>query len=146
MTREYPTYPILTVSGIIKNQKNQILLILRRSPPYAGTWSLPGGAVQVGETLEEALKREIREECGIDVKIHSHFDIISRIFPDEKGKIQYHYVIINYLCLPMEGKVIAGSDAANVRWVSLNELDQIELAKGIKEVIQKFIKIMEDKK
>jgi len=142
MKREYPEYPIPAVSGVVFDSRGRILFVKRKNPPLAGTWSLPGGAVRLGEELREALKREIGEECGIRVEVVSFLSASSRIVPEGKERIHYHFVLLNYLCTFAEGEAIAGSDAMEVRWVPPDEIDSLGVSEEILAVIQKASEVM----
>ena len=134
------TIPICAVGALIFSE-NQILLIKRGKPPSMGQWSLPGGAVQLGETLQEAVIREVREEVRLNVRPVSVGTVVDRIFKDEKGKISYHYVIIDYVCESTNGEPVAGSDAAAVGYFGLHELDSLDMTQGTADVIREVHKL-----
>jgi len=140
MIREYPSYPILAVSAIIFNLNHELLLIQRSQPPAKKQWALPGGAVQLGETPEYAVIREVQEECAIHVLPKVLNRISSHVFRDSKGKIQYHYVVINYICRLMKGEVQAGSDALDYQWVLPSAIHKLNLADGVYETVQEGLK------
>lgn len=135
--REYPLRPIPAVAGLVFSDSETVLLIQRGNPPAKGKWSLPGGVVDLGEKPEEALKREINEECGIQIIIESILTVVSRIIRDHLGKIQYHYIITDYLCQYNGGDLSPGSDAENACWIHKRRLDSLDLSEGLFEVIQK---------
>jgi 8-oxo-dGTP diphosphatase len=130
--------PIPAASAVVINAANEVLLVQRGSAPYEGFWSLPGGAVEWGETLEEAATREVHEECGIDIQIKQLNTAMSRIVRDDAG-IQYHYVIVNFIASCAQETIHAGSDAKDARWVPVNQLSQYRLTEGIKETIHKAL-------
>ena len=138
MTREYPASPIIGVGGIIV-QDGRVLLVKRGRPPLAGEWSIPGGALETGETLLEALRREMREETGLEVQPHELLAVFDRIIRDEQGRAQYHYVLIDYLCTVQSGQACAASDAEDCRWVSPSELSGYNLRPDTLEVIHKAL-------
>ena len=138
--REYPGRPIPAVAACVFDDDKRVLLIQRGQDPAKGKWSFPGGAIRVGETLADALKREVKEECGIEVKMVELLEGVSRIVYDSSRLVQYHYVIFDYLCKPVGGQLNASSDAADARWFSIGELKSVELTEGLMEVIQKGIK------
>ncbi len=120
---------------IIENGK--ILLVERGGEPLKGYWSLPGGAVETGERLEAAMRREIREETGLEVEVLCLLEVFERIIPDEAGRPEYHYVLMDYLCLPAGGTLCAADDASNVAWFLPGELDGLRITEGTPAVIAK---------
>ena len=119
--RTYPERPIVAVGAVIVDG-DRVLLVKRANEPLKGEWSLPGGAVEIGETLERALVREAREETGLDVEVGPVVDVLDRIVRDAAGRVEYHYVIIDYLCRPRSSIAASGSDADDVRWAGVDEL------------------------
>lgn len=124
--RQYPARPIVGVGGVIivrrkpdatPREHNEaplfgVVLIRRRFEPLAGCWSLPGGGLEVGETLQEGLVRELREETGLSVDVGPVVDVIDRITRDEEGRVRYHYVLVDFVCWPSGGVLQAGSDVS----------------------------------
>jgi ADP-ribose pyrophosphatase YjhB (NUDIX family) len=134
--REYPDRPIVGVGAVIVDQA-RVLLVKRGSPPLLGEWSLPGGVVELGETLRGAAEREAREETGLLVKAGEVLEVLDRIVPDKDGAPQYHYVLIDFLCAARGGTLHAGSDAGDVCWVRESELGKFKLEQPAIEVIRK---------
>jgi ADP-ribose pyrophosphatase YjhB (NUDIX family) len=134
--REYPDRPIVGVGAVIVDQ-GRVLLVKRGSPPLLGEWSLPGGVVELGETLRGAAEREAREETGLTVKAGEVLEVLDRIVPDKDGAPQYHYVLIDFLCVVHGGKLHAGSDAGDACWAGKGELGKFKLEKPAIEVIRK---------
>ena len=118
-------------------EEGKILLVERGKEPLKGYWSIPGGIVETGERLEEAIRREVAEETGLDVEPYSMFEIFERIMPDREGKPEYHYVLIDYLCRRLSGEPIAASDASSVEWVAEENLRQYRLTEGTLGVIER---------
>jgi len=119
---------------------DRVLLVQRGQEPLKGEWSLPGGAVEVGETLEAALAREVREETSLDVIVGPVVEVLESIRRDAGGRAEYHYVIIDYACRVRSGTPTAaarGTDAADVRWVRVDELDRYHLTDAALAVIRK---------
>jgi ADP-ribose pyrophosphatase YjhB (NUDIX family) len=112
------------------------LLIQRSKPPAQGKWSIAGGAVRLGETLEAAVVRELREEAGLEVKPLAVAKVVDRINTDAEGKIAYHYVIIDYLCEAGPGQPHAGSDASGAGFFEIERLDEMDLTEGTADVIR----------
>jgi 8-oxo-dGTP diphosphatase len=134
--REYPDRPIVGVGAVIVDQ-GRVLLIKRGSPPLKGEWSLPGGAVELGETLRAAAEREAREETGLVVEAGEVLEVLDRIIPGKDGAPQYHYVLIDFLCSAKGGELRAGGDAADARWACENELAEYRLEQPALGVIRK---------
>ena len=138
MKREYPDRPIVGVGAVIVDQ-GRVLLVKRGSPPMVGQWTIPGGVVELGETLRAAAEREAREETGLTVRAGEVIEVIDRILPGENGRLQYHYVLIDFLCTVVEGELTAGSDAADVAWAREHELERFKLEIKAMEVILQAI-------
>jgi 8-oxo-dGTP diphosphatase len=115
----------------------EVLLVRRGQEPARGIWSLPGGLVELGETLTAALHREIAEETGLSLRILGISAVLERIFPDEAGKIAYHYALIDYLCEYLAGELRPGSDITAAQFVALADLDRFDLPKFTLDVIQR---------
>ena len=137
--REYPARPICAV-GVVVCKDNSVLLIQRGNPPRRGDWSLPGGAVELGETLREAARREVREECGIEVMVGELVDAVDLMQSDGTEKIQYHYVVIDFAAAFIGGPLSAASDVLDARWVAMRDLDAYELTAKTRQVIDQALK------
>ncbi len=133
-SRRYPPRPVLGVGALIY-QGDSILLVQRGNEPLKGLWALPGGAVETGEYLEDAIVREVREETGLQVKASSIATVFERIMRDETGGAEYHYVLVDYFCDVLGGNLEAGDDSAQAEWVPLSELDRFSLTEGTRQVI-----------
>ena len=134
--RRYPARPVVGVGALIFNQQGQVLLVERGNPPLCGYWSLPGGAVETGERLEEAMAREVLEETGLEVAVGSIATVFERIMPDAEGACEYHYVLIDFYCTVIGGVLQAGDDSRQACWRDLSAVDSIELTAGTREVLQ----------
>lgn len=142
MNRRYPDRPLLGVGAIIVDGA-QILLCRRGKPPYVGYWSIPGGLIELGEPVIDAVHREVREETGLEVKIVRLAEVYERIAPDETGRTEYHFVLLDYLCHVESGTLKAGDDAADVRWFAVTDLASLEMTPGSLAVIERVLKTHE---
>jgi 8-oxo-dGTP diphosphatase len=136
LLRRYPQHPLLGVGGIIMNDDN-VLLVRRANPPLQGQWSLPGGLVETGETTQEAVVREVLEETGLQIAPVKLVEVFERILRDEEGQVEYHFVLIDYLCRVTSGDAHAASDVTDVRWAKLDELASLAVAPETCAVIRK---------
>jgi ADP-ribose pyrophosphatase YjhB (NUDIX family) len=142
MTREYPERPIVGVGAVIVEKRDgeaRVLLVKRAAPPLLGEWSLPGGVVELGETLRAAAEREAQEETGLTVEAGEVLEVFDRIIPGEGGPPKYHYVLVDFLCTMRGGKLRAGGDAAEVAWATENELVKYKLEGPAMSVIRKAL-------
>ena len=136
MSRAFPARPVVGVGGVVLDG-DRCLLVRRGHPPLQGEWSLPGGAVELGEELEAATIREVREETGLDVAVECLVDVVDRIHHTDDGRIEYHFVVVDYLCVPVGTDAVAGSDAADVRWVAATDLESYGVSATARAVIAK---------
>jgi 8-oxo-dGTP diphosphatase len=138
--REYPDFPILGVGGVIfRNQS--VLLVRRAQAPAMGHWSLPGGAVELGETVLEALDREIYEEASIKIETKGFVRLLDKIFFDNKGRIRFHYVIADYWGWFVSGRLNANSDISEAKFVHLTEIPSMGIDKDVKETIEMAVRM-----
>lgn len=138
--REYPERPIVGVGAVVVRD-GAVLLVQRAGEPLKGQWTLPGGAVELGETLTEALQRELREETGLEVRVLDLIEVFERIHRDPDGTPRYHYVLIDYLCQPVDGTARAGSDVSAVAWAHPVEFSRYQLSEKATAVIQKGLEL-----
>jgi mutator protein MutT len=139
-TRQYPSRPIVGVGAVIL-VGGKVVLIRRRFEPLAGQWSLPGGAVEIGETLEASVAREIREEVGLEVEVGPVIEVFDRIMLDDDRRVRYHYVLVDYLCWPITGDLVAGSDVDSVALVDPADLAEYRLTNKATAVIQRALEL-----
>jgi ADP-ribose pyrophosphatase YjhB (NUDIX family) len=144
MRRVYPNQPLIGIGGIVFLEE-RVLLVKRKNPPGQGIWSIPGGLVKLGESLEGALKRELKEETTLKISVEKIVEVVERICPDSKGKIKYHYVIIDFLCSLLRGEAKAQSDALALRWQSVKELDKLSISKELEDIIKKAYRLWHKK-
>lgn len=135
MSREFPDQPVVGVAGIVW-RGDRVLLIRRGRPPKADEWSLPGGRQELGETVAEAVRREVREETGLEVEIFGVVGVFDLIDRDPDERIRFHYTLIDLLAEWRSGEAAAGDDAAAVAWVTLDELPQYKLWSETERVIR----------
>lgn len=138
--REYPTRPVIGVGGVVIS-RGRALLVRRGHPPLEGQWSIPGGALEPGETVAEGVRRELAEETGIAVRVLGLIDVFERIELDRRGKARYHFVVLDYLCEAIEGHPRAGSDVSAVAWARTSEFERYSLTPAATRVIQKAIRM-----
>ena len=146
-SREYPERPIVGVGAVIVDaEARRVVLVRRGAPPLQGRWSLPGGAVELGETLRAATEREALEETGLVVAAEELLDVFDRILPDDDGRLRYHYVLVDFLCRVRSGALRAGGDAAEAAWAGENELERFKLEQPAAGVIRKAFATARHKK
>lgn len=144
MKRRYPETPIAAVSGVVFDAAGRVLLVRRARPPARDKWSFPGGVVHAGEELQDALVREVEEETGLRVIVRSLLDVSSRILKDQDGRVEYHYILLDYLCLPRSGEVRAGSDVSEAAWVAVDELSEYDTTEDAERIIRKGLDVFRD--
>ncbi|HEY1754234.1 MAG TPA: NUDIX hydrolase [Bryobacteraceae bacterium] len=140
MRRRYPEHPLLGVGALIftrSGRRGPILLVERAGEPLKGYWSLPGGLVETGELLEDAVRREVLEETGLQVATVRRFDIFERIMRDQHGQAEYHYLLVDYVCKVVGGQLRAGDDVSRAAWVRRRELGRYQITEGTREVIER---------
>ena len=141
MNREFPSQPFVGVGAVIiepdGKDEARVALVKRAHPPIQGQWSIPGGVLEVGELVREAAIREAREETGLIVEPGELLGVFDRVLRSGDGRVQYHYVLIDFLCRPAGGEFLAASDAAEVRWFTREQLPALALAQDTLEVILK---------
>ena len=136
MSREYPPRPIAAVAATIIHE-GKVLLAVRGNSPNRGKWGIPGGVIELGETTEQAVAREVLEETNVVVKPKRLITVIDSIGKDASGKIRVHYILIEYLCDYVSGEVHAASDAPDARWVPLSELDALDMMTVTRELVSR---------
>jgi 8-oxo-dGTP diphosphatase len=138
MKRDYPDRPFVGAGAVIV-QDSRVVLVRRGSEPMKGKWTIPGGMVELGETVRACAMREAREETGLRVEAEEILDVVDSIIPGPNGRMQYHYVLVDFLCRPRGGSLQAGGDAAEVRWVEAQDLDSYELSEAANSIIRKAL-------
>jgi len=141
LKREYPMRPIVGVGAVIL-QDRKLLLVKRRAEPGRGRWSIPGGSVHLGERVRDATIREAKEESGIDIEIVDDrpLDAFDSIITDDRGRTQYHFTLLEFLAKPKGGTLKAAEDAAEARWVPLDEVTKYDLTNSFRTFFEKHEK------
>ena len=139
-TRQYPERPIVGVGAVII-EAGRVLLVKRRYEPLAGRWSLPGGTLELGETLETGVAREMREETGLEIEVGPVIEVFDRIIVDAEQRVRYHFVLVDYLCWPIGGDLQAGSDVDDAVLVEPDALDAYDLTVKAKAVIARALEL-----
>ena len=142
-SRQYPDRPIVGVGAVVVVE-SKVVLIRRRFEPLKGQWSLPGGAVELGETLEESIAREMQEEIGLEVEVGPVIEVFDRIITAADSRVEYHYVLVDYLCWPVAGELRAGSDVDAAVLVDVADLEPYALTKKAIAVINRGFELSRD--
>jgi len=134
--RLYPKQPVIGVGAVVICD-GKILLEKRKNEPGKGKWSVPGGLVELGESVEQTVMREVEEETGLEVEKPEHIDVVDNVVRDDNGEIMYHFVIVDYFVKLKGGTLKAASDAEELRWVTFDEVEKYDLTKTFKEFFQR---------
>jgi len=137
MGREYPVHPLVGVSALVLKD-GKVLLVKRGMEPGKGLWSLPGGLVEVGERLEEAVLRELKEETGVDGEVKGLFDVEEYIERDERGRVKYHYILLVFLVEPKGGVVRPASDVLDAKYATVSDALKTPLTRTTRRVLEKL--------
>lgn len=136
MKRKFPTHPIVGVGAVILHH-DSVLLVQRATPPMEGEWTLPGGVVETGESLEEAVRREIKEETNLDIQVGPLLELFERIQRDERDRVAYHYIIADYLAKKTGGKLRPATDVRQAKFVPRSDLAGFRLTEKVLHVISR---------
>ncbi|MBI2846127.1 MAG: NUDIX hydrolase [Chloroflexi bacterium] len=136
MQREYPDRPIVTVAVALRDGE-RMLIVRRKNQPRRGMWVLPGGAIELGETVHQAAVRELREECGAEIKPLRFLGVEDRIFPDKESRVQYHYVLIVLLAKYKGGGITASSDIDAAEWVREEDLPRYDIPDEVLRILHR---------
>jgi 8-oxo-dGTP diphosphatase len=140
VSRAYPDRPYVGVGAVIV-EDGKVVLIKRKYEPLAGQWSLPGGGVELGETLEDSVAREMLEETGLVVEVGAVIEVFDRITRDADGRVRYHFVLVDYLCRPVSGELRAGSDVDEAVLADPSELARYALTEKAQAVIERALQL-----
>lgn len=135
--RRYPTRPLVGIGAVIVSDDGKVLLVKRKHEPLAGQWSLPGGMLELGESLEAGVEREILEETGLVVTVGEVVEVFDRILLDDQAKVRYHFVLIDYICKVRGGTLRAGSDVEAAEFVAPEDVDRYVATEKARDVIRK---------
>jgi len=135
--RLYPEAPIVGIGAVIVKD-NKVLLIKRAGEPGRGLWSIPGGLVELGEKIKDAVRREVKEETGLEVKVNEIADVTEIITRDEEGKVKYHFVIVDFFAEPLKGELKPSSDALEAKWVEFEDLRKYHLTETVEKLFKKL--------
>ncbi len=130
----YPQFPVVAASAVVVRD-GRILMIKRAKEPNKGKWSIPGGRIELGESIHEAVKREVSEECNIEIEITRLLEVADNIIRDEAGRVRYHYVLIDFFARYKGGEIKAQSDAEDYRWVTLEELPEMDMSPQLRSIL-----------
>jgi 8-oxo-dGTP diphosphatase len=142
--REFPDRPLVGVGGVVISS-GRVLLVRRGSPPLENQWSIPGGLLEVGETLREGVRRELLEETAVEVRVLELVEVFERIRLDANGKARHHFVVLDYLCEAVRGEASAGSDAIEVAWAAADELERYSLTEATTQVILRALEMTRER-
>jgi 8-oxo-dGTP diphosphatase len=136
--REYPEHPLVGVGGFI-HRDGKVLLIKRKFEPNKGRWSLPGGLLEVGEDPEEAAKREVREELGIEVVTEGILQVANEVIKDGQGRVRYHFVLVDYLMRPLGDKITLNEESEEYAWFEPSAVEELNTTKNTRIIVRKYV-------
>ena len=139
--REYPAHPLVGVGALIHDGEGRVLLIKRKFEPNKGRWSLPGGLLEMGETLLEAGKREVREEVGVEIEVEELFQVSEEIIRDTEGETRFHFVLVDFLAsLEPEGATISlNEESESFMWSKPEDIKSLDVSENTKRIVEKYI-------
>jgi len=140
--RQYPERPVVGVGAVIVAD-GRVVLVKRAHEPLKGEWSLPGGSVEVGETLADAVAREVLEETGLRVRVGSLIEVLDRVHRSSDGRVEYHFVLLDYRCTVLSGVLSHGSDASDACWVSRDDLPKYQLSDSAIRIVTRALELRE---
>lgn len=138
--REYPSVPRVGVGAVVLDA-GRVLLVRRGKAPLAGKWSLPGGLLELGETTAEAARREVAEECGLQIAVGEVAGVLDRVVHDAEGRIRYHWVLVDYVAFVESGTLCAASDADEAQWVEVDAVERLDTTDGLIDMIRRAVAI-----
>ena len=135
--REYPSHPLVGAGALI-HKDGRVFLLRRRWPPNEGYWAFPGGLVETGESVQEAVLREVKEETGLEVRLESLLDVVTDIHLDEQGRVKYHYILVDYAARPLSLRVTLNDESSSCGWFSPQEIRKIKVSRNTKDCLERF--------
>ncbi len=142
MGRIYPSSPLVGVGVVIFNNDQQVVLVKRGKEPNKGLWAIPGGSVELGEPVRETAIREVREECNIEIELTDLLGVVDLILKDNDGKIQYHYILIDYLAKYKGGELTPQSDVSEAAWFKQYQIEDLDIPEVTKKILEKAFKLI----
>ena len=136
--RDYPELPLVGAGALI-HKDGKVLLVKRNNEPNKGRWALPGGLVELGEKVEDAVRREVREEVGLEVDLEGLLDVANDIHYDDRGNIRYHYILVDYLAKPTGGRLRLSSESSTSKWFGPKQLQHLNSSDNTKRVVRRFL-------
>lgn len=141
MKREFPDHPVVAVGAAVCRQ-GQVLIVQRGKAPSRGAWVVPGGVVELGEKMADAVRREVREECGLEIEVGDVVGILDNIVRDEQGRIRFHYAIVDLAARYTSGELQTSDELLAAQWVTPQQLDEYGVSDKIREVVLKALQWM----
>jgi ADP-ribose pyrophosphatase YjhB (NUDIX family) len=140
--REYPAHPLVGVGALLHDEDGRVLLVKRRFEPNEGKWSLPGGLLETGETLEFAARREVREELGVEIEVEALFQVSEEIIKDSEGKTRFHFVLVDFLAkLSPGGATIAlNEESESFKWFEPEQVEALNASENTRIIVRKYLK------
>jgi ADP-ribose pyrophosphatase YjhB (NUDIX family) len=136
--REYPEHPLVGVGGFI-HREGKVLLIKRKFDPNRGRWSLPGGLLEVGEEPMEGARREVREELGLEVEVERLLQVANEVIEDEKGRVRFHFVLIDYLMTPVSEKITLNDESEEFSWFEPSAIKELDTTANTRLIVEKYL-------
>ena len=133
----YPATPLVGVGVVVFNESKQVLLVKRSNEPSKGLWAIPGGSVELGEQVRETAIREVHEECNVNIELSDLLGVVDLIMKDKNEKVQYHYILIDYLANYLSGELCPQSDVSEAGWFAQDELQNLEIPELTLQVLEK---------
>jgi len=137
--RRYPARPLVG-AGAVVHRGARVLLVKRSNPPNKGKWALPGGLVELGEAVQDAAAREILEETGLRVKVEGLLDVQTDLHRDGESRLEYHYVLVDYLARPVGGRLKLNPESSDAKWFTHAQARKLEMSDGTRRVLALFFK------